>query len=329
MTSRALRATAGSLRSRALVAIVLACSIAHAEDKPWAAGVPEDKQHDALALYREGNKLFEQDQFKDALPKYVAALALWDHPAIHYNAAVCLINLDRPVEAYEHLQAALRFGVAPLGDKLYKDALNYVKVLGGQIAPLAVSCAQRDAKVTLDGADLLACPASVEKNVLAKEDHQLVAAKPGYQTEMRSIRLEPGKKTTLVIELKPLAAQRKLVRRWSQWLPYAVIAVGGAVAAASTPAWLSARTLSDNENAWIDAHCMTPCTSQQLSMGVVGDLRSREQRDETIGIGVAAAGGAIVVAGVAMIVLNQPHYEHAIVPNVGSDHVGVTISGRW
>jgi hypothetical protein len=312
---------------RAVVAIMLACSIAHADDKPWAAGVPEDKQHDALALYREGNTLFEQDQFKDALPKYVAALALWDHPAIHYNAAVCLINLDRPVEAFDQLHAALRFGVAPLGDKLYRDALNYVKVLGGQIAPLAVSCAQPDAKVTLDGADLLACPASVEKNVLAKE-HQLVTVKPGYETDTRTIRLEPGKKTTLVIELKPLAAQRKLVRRWSKWLPYAVIAVGGAVAAASTPAWLSAKTLSDNENAWIDAHCTTPCTSQQASMGVA-DLRSREQRDETIAIGITAAGGAIVVAGVAMIVLNQPHYEHAIVPSVGPDHVGVTISGRW
>src|SRR5207249_2996934 len=155
---------------------------------------------------------FEQDRYKDALPKYVEALALWDHPAIHYNAAVCLINLERPVEAYDHLLAALRYGAAPLGDKLYKDALNYKKALSGQVAPLAVSCAQSDAKVTLDGADLLACPSSVEKNVLAS-DHQLVAVKRGYETETRTIHLEPGKKTTLVIELKPLAASKKLVRR--------------------------------------------------------------------------------------------------------------------
>ena len=28
-------------------------------------------------------------------------------PAIHYNAAVSLINLDQPLAAYQHLEAAL------------------------------------------------------------------------------------------------------------------------------------------------------------------------------------------------------------------------------
>ncbi len=315
---------------RLIIALMIATSVAHADDKPWAAGVPEDKQHDALALYRDGNKLFEQDQFKDALPKYVAALALWDHPAIHYNAAVCLINLDRPVEAYEHLQAALRFGVAPLGDKLYKDALNYVKVLGGQIAPLAVSCAQPDAKVTLDGTDLLACPASVEKNVLAREDHQLVAVKRGYQTETRTIRLEPGKKTTLVIELKPLAAQRKLVRRWNRWLPWTVFVGGSALAVVGVSTWIASNHLWTESNNWIDANCQQPCTAQQVQMAV-GSVQDRAKRDELVGPAATIGGGALSAIGFTLIVMNQPHFEHApaVTPSIGPDHVGVTISGRW
>jgi hypothetical protein len=313
---------------RILLAIALAAGVAHADDKPWAAGVPEEKQHAALDIYRDGNKLFEQDLFKDALPKYIAALALWDHPAIHYNAAVCLMNLDRPVEAYDHLQAALRFGAAPLGEKLYKDALDHVRVLGRQIAPLEVSCGQPDAKVTLDGADLLACPAHVEKNVLAN-DHQLVSVKPGYQTDTRTIHLEPGKKTTLVIELKPTPTQRKLVRRWNRTVPWYVIAGGGVVAVAGFAPLYFARSNIDEYDSKVTKLCPMGCA--RADHPELQPIEDRAKLDFNIARGMFVAGGAIAVIGFSLVVLNQPHLEHApaITPSAGPDHVGVIISGRW
>jgi hypothetical protein len=42
-------------------------------------------------------------------------------------------------------------------------------------------------------------------------------------------------------------------------------------------------------------------------------------------------GGAIAVTGFVLVVLNQPHLEHApvIAPIVGPDHVGASIVGVW
>ena len=85
------------------------------DDKPWAAGVSAENQKAALDLYNDGAKAFGDADYKDALATYTRALALWDHPAIRYNIAVCLINLDRPVEALDNLEHAMRFGAAPLG----------------------------------------------------------------------------------------------------------------------------------------------------------------------------------------------------------------------
>lgn len=311
---------------RVLIVALLAGGIAYADaPKPWAEGVPEDKQTKALALYKEGNALFEQDQYKDALPKYQAALALWDHPAIHYNAAVCLINLERPVEAYDHLLAALKYGAAPLGDKLYKDALNYKKALAGQVAPLEVSCTQQDATITLDGGELAKCPATVEKNVLAA-DHQLVALKQGYETETRTIHLEPGKKTTLVIDLKPIAARGTLVRRWRRATPW-TIAIGGAVVAlAGVPVYLAGRSTMSDYDGKVAATCPNGCPASMVAQ--YASLESRAKLEGDVAIGLFVAGGAVAAAGFAMIVLNQPHLEH-VQPQVGSDHVGLVISGRW
>ena len=311
---------------RALVLVMLVVGIARADaPKPWADGVPADQQERALALYKEGNALFEQDQYKDALPKYQAALALWDHPAIHYNAAVCLINLERPVEAYDHLLAALKFGAAPLGDKLYRDALNYKKALAGQVAPLEVSCAQADAKITLDGAELAKCPATVEKNVLAA-DHQLVALKQGYETETRTIHLEPGKKTTLVIELHQIARGGHLVRRWRRATPWTIAIGGAAVALAGVPVYLLGRSTMSDYDGKVAATCPNGCPASMVAQ--YASIESRAKLEGDIGVGMLVAGGAVAAVGFAMVVMNQPRLEH-VQPQVGGDHVGLVISGRW
>ena len=82
-------------------------------ERPWAEGVPEDARRQALGLFEEGNKLFESSEHAAALAKYREALKVWDHPAIRYNAAVALINLDQPLAANENLELALRYGEAP------------------------------------------------------------------------------------------------------------------------------------------------------------------------------------------------------------------------
>jgi len=163
-----------------------------AVSRPWAEGVPQDQQDQALGLFKEGNQLFEGSQHAAALAKYREALKLWEHPAIRYNTAVALINLDQPLAAFEDLERALRYGDAPLGADTYQQALTYRKLLLGQLAELDVSCVEAGAEITLDGQLLFVGPGEAMRRLLPGS-HQLVARKPGFLTETRSLVLLPGK----------------------------------------------------------------------------------------------------------------------------------------
>src|SRR6476659_855341 len=72
-------------------------------ERPWARGVPKDRQAKAIALFREGNGALKESLFPKAAALYRDALQVWDHPAVHYNLALALVNLDQPLEVHEHL----------------------------------------------------------------------------------------------------------------------------------------------------------------------------------------------------------------------------------
>lgn len=318
----------------ALFVVAWLTPAALADDKPWAQGVSEADQKAALELYKQGNASFEQSEYKAALEKYTQALAKWDHPAVRYNAAVCLFNLDRPVEAYEYLVAALRFGEPPLGKDLFAQANNYMKLLSSQVGELEVRCAQDHAKVTLDGQPLVDCPNKASRHLLAKDPHQLVAIKDGYKTETREVRIAPGKTSTLVIELHPVESAGHLVRRMPRWLPWAIGATGVAVAAVGVPFWSKGSSgYSDYDNACRTAandNGRSYCFQSELSASVVS-ARNDAPGNIHIAAGAFIAGGAIFATGVALVIWNSPHLERApvVAPSVGPDHAGVTVVGRW
>src|SRR5690606_8817981 len=83
-------------------------------ERPWAAGVSAAKQKAALLKFREANELLNQGLFARASEQDKIALADWKHPAIYYNLALALMNVDQPIEAYESLEQAIVYGPAPL-----------------------------------------------------------------------------------------------------------------------------------------------------------------------------------------------------------------------
>ncbi|HET9991744.1 MAG TPA: PEGA domain-containing protein [Kofleriaceae bacterium] len=293
---------------------------AHADDKPWAAGVSAENQKAALDLYNEGAKAFGDAEYKDALATYTRALALWDHPAIRYNIAVCLINLDRPVDALDNLEHAMRFGAAPLGPELWRQAQMNQKLLAARVAEIEVT-AEPGAVVSLDGKAL----DRASQRVLTG-DHQIVVEKPKYQTETRAIRLNPGDHVTIRIELKPIAVARTLRRRWSRWLPWSVLGGGAVVAAVGVPVLFAASSSFDRYDAEVTASCPHGCIAGTPAAQHVMDLKSHAELQNTTAISLFAVGGAIAATGFVMVILNQPHL---VTPVVGSDHVGVALSGRF
>jgi hypothetical protein len=308
------------------LALVGNAGVARAEERPWAVGVPAKDQQAAFALYEAGNKFFVQAEYKDALVKYEQALALWDHPAIRYNAAVCLINLDRTLEAYENIQAALRYGPAPLAGDLYNQGVSYQKLLAGRVGEIDVTGNEPDAEVTLDGKLLFHGVGHVTRRLLTGE-HLLVATKPQYQTETTRIVLNAGDKQTFPITLKRLASARVLHRRWNKWVPWSVLVGGAVVGLLGGVAYSDARKSETSYDSWITSNCHPYCPKSTIPSALI-DGRDRAASERIPAISALAVGSAVFAAGFVLVIMNQPRLG-PVTPTVGNDHVGLVISGRW
>src|SRR3954463_10623282 len=100
------------------------------DTRPWAVGVAVADQQKALQLFHGGNVQLNDGLFAKAADKYREALKPWDHPAIHYNLALAQMNLDQPIDAYNNLQSAVKFGEPPLQSKdKFDHATDYLKLL--------------------------------------------------------------------------------------------------------------------------------------------------------------------------------------------------------
>jgi hypothetical protein len=303
----------------AVVLVVVGLGVAHADDKPWAKGVSAEHQAAALAIYKDGNTFFEASEYKKALDRYTEALKLWDHPAIRYNMAVCLINLTRPVEAYESLIAALAYGDAPLGPDVFKEGQNYKKLLEGQLAELEVRVDEPGAEVTLDGQPLLRGPGTATRRVLAGK-HQVVATKRGFDTET-SDREYPAAHTTTVELAMKRSATTKL-----RWTPWVFVFSGAVVAAVGGGVYLKARgDLADYDNG-VKMSCAMGCPESQLPPELQGlDVHARHE--QTAAIVIAGVGGAAIATGVILLQLRAK--GPVVAPAVGADRAALVVSGAW
>jgi hypothetical protein len=279
-------------------------------ERPWAEGVPQAKQDEALLIYEEANKLFEDSQHAAALARYRAALEVWDHPAIHYNAAVALIYLDQPLAAYDQLEAALRYGTAPFNADTYQQALTYQKLLRGQLAELKVACPEPGAEVALDGRPLFVGPGEATRRLLPGP-HQLVARKPVFLTETRTLSLLPGKPASETLRLQDIRTlPTKTVRRWPMWKPFTVVGAGLVVAAIGVPFYLDAKSSFDTYDKEVKRLC---AGSQGCAQGTIEttspwaiDARNRGSVENIVALSLFSVGAAAAATGLALAILNQP-----------------------
>ena len=272
-------------------------------ERPWADGVSDADQKEALRLYDEGNKTVGERSYAGALKLYKQALTHWDHPAIRFNMAECFIHLDQPVLAYENIQKALKWGADPLEASSYDRALTNRKLLEGQIAYLVVESSESGAAVTLDGEPLMSAPGKVRK-VIRPGRHQVVAKKEGRLTQTEDLKLLPGETTTVKVRLIEIGSI-PLVRRWSAWKPWAVVGAGAVVALGGVGLQFRARSNMNKYDSYIEDMCSEGCTLGAIPNDLI-DARDTAELQDVISISMMAVGGAAVAAGVVLVVLNQP-----------------------
>jgi hypothetical protein len=307
-------------------------------DKPWAKGVSADDQKEANALFKEGNALMRDSFFVQAVEKYRAAVGHWDHPAIHYNLAIALINLDQPLEVYASLEKALAYGDAALDEEKRELAERYMKLVSQQLSVVTVTCDVPDAKVYIDGKEAFTGPGKVERRVRAGE-HTFTATKSGFETASMTKILPGGQPAQVPLKLYRPEELTRYKRHFAPWLPWAVTGAGVAIAGIGAAVHSSARSDFTAFDQWAadceeDSGMACTVTDEAQSLRDGGDTK------QSIAVGMYVAGAATVVAGLTMVLINRPQPYRVdsespepkgvvVVPAIGDGQVGVSASLRF
>jgi hypothetical protein len=265
--------------------------------------VSEGEQQVAIALFEKGNHEFANKSYDAARKLYEKTLNHWKHPAAQFNLAECLILLGRPVEAYEHLKASMRFGVEPLGKEMLQRAVVRKQLLEGQLATLRVTSKQKGLTITVNG-ELLPEGSSEFSRIVKPGVFQIVATKEGFQTQTQSVTLFAARTETVEVRLQVPASQ--LVRRWATWKPWAV--VGGGVLVGGVSALLYSRAIAsmDDYDQEIDLLCPSGCEPSSLPAST-RNLKTTAERYSTLSLVSAGAAASILAGGAVLLYLNQLH----------------------
>lgn len=299
-----------SWRVLAAICLFLASGSARAQstsEQPWSIGVSAQQQKLAETLYQEGNRDFTNGFFASAVTKYQAALQHWNHPGIHYNLALALISLGRPIEAYQSVVAALSHGTAALHPEEYQHALEHMRALRQQIALVEVACEEPGAAVTLDGKPLFTGPGRITTMVLPGK-HQVVASKAEHLTTTKAFTLAGGARTQIDLSLIVAHQSSTRVQHRRTWPQWALTGLGlGAGAAAAMLHW-QFRVDSDRLSDTLREGCPDGCMEYPKPLV---PLRERLEWQRNVAYAGYAAAGALLATGAVLMYLDRPQTTKA------------------
>jgi hypothetical protein len=303
-----------------------------AEEPAWARGVSAEQRTEAQRLLEEGNGLFLRGDHRAALAVYQKALAAWDHPAIRFNLARALIQLDRTLEAYDNVEQALRHGPGALEEHVYQEAQGYQRLLRGQIGEIEVRCTQPGTDVRIDGRPFLACPGQKRERLLPGP-HVLLTSGAGFLPESRDILVQAGKPQTFDVQLVPLSEAKLTERRWPVWKPWAVVGAGAALGGLAGVLRWQAKTHNDEYGADVARLCNEmPCTRSDLPVAT-RKLDQRADRENKSALVIGSLGAAGAITGLVLVLLNLPRpvapevmKAAALAPSLSPEAVGWTLT---
>ena len=294
---------------KTLVMLLLLASTAYADDD-WAKGVTPEHQKQANVLFAEGNQLFAQQAHAPALEKYKAALALWDHPLIHFNTAVTEIRLDRILDAADDLDKALKYGDKPFPSKeLYQQALDYQSLVKGRVGEVDATCTQHNVHMLLDGKPWFDCPNTGKQRVLIGE-HVILGEDPTKDLvpETHKVVVASGATVVQTITLRGFDAAVVIKYPYPRWIPFTIAGGGVAIALGGLAFWFAGRSQMDQFESDFATECPTGCdaalnaTPQEK---LLAEKRDSAELKGKIGISMMVAGGAITVTGTVMAIINS------------------------
>ncbi len=284
----------------------------------------------AAARFAEGTALFKQWHFDKAEEKFREALDHWEHPIIHLYLSRALEKQGRLIEAHASLQQALRPGTEALPPEDVQVAEELQKSLQSRIAQIEVSCDVPGAEVSLDGEPWFTGPGQ-QRRMMNAGQHVLIARKPGYFPVAEPVSLIPGKQTRVVLRMT--ADVVHVERRWQLWQPWAVAGAGIAMSLAGE---LLRRQAASDYTSFKNA--LESCQQADLCQQVPTRRLDSAVWKERAGTGALVAGGTILAAGLAGVLLNLPRswrsdpaggVDYELTPMISGDIAGVSARLRF
>jgi tetratricopeptide (TPR) repeat protein len=300
----------------------------------------------AEAAFREGNDRLSDGLALKAAESYRKALARWDHPAIHYNLALALINLDQPIEVHEHLTKALQYGPEPLEKDKYDHGKEYLKLVEGQLADIEVQCEKVGAKVSVDGKEVFVAPGKFASKVRVGK-HTFFADKEGYNARVETPFVGAGETFRINLKVYTTPELTRYSRKWDRaWVPYTVL--GGGVAFVAAGAILQALAQNDYDDFNQKVRdCDMPTQACEISKHKeITDVRDSADSKRTMGFVGYGIGAAAIATGAALVYINRnrPYQitpeeleghqasargSVAVVPIVSPEVMGATVQGHF
>lgn len=298
-----------------------------APERPWHRGISDERKQQAQALFTEGGDMLERLMLREARARYEAALSHWDHPQIRFYLATVLHKLGQPLDAYEHLRQAARWGAGVLEPAEEQEARRLMRaLLETELAAIDVRCDEPGAQIALDGKPWFVGPGA-ERRLLLPGEHVITAGKQGYFPVVEGVTVLAGKQASLVLAL----SQDEILfrRRWSEWTPWAVVAGGVVTGLVSTSLRAEARIHFEEAEQAFQEECgaVLQCPVARSS------LLDRARLEDRLALGALAAGGVIAAGGLIMTWLNRSHpyrteagdgADFEVVPLVGDGTAGVS-----
>jgi hypothetical protein len=269
---------------------------------PSITQVSAEHRRTAMALVEAGNKLLNDSFFPQAEKKYSAALAIWDHPAIHYNLALSLPQTLKPTQVYDHMLAALKHGEAPLGEGRFKHARNLTERMRREYAWVEITC-DCEASAKLASGEWLERRGSGRfEGLVPPGTHTLVAAQKDQASTETILTLAAGERVRLRLGSK---------RPWATWMPWAVLGAG--VAVASGGGLLHAQA---GERFRAFDRGINECDGCVPSPQLAGE-RTRALNLQRGAVTAYAVGGAALVTGLVLLYNNQ--LQSQVIPETANE----------
>jgi tetratricopeptide (TPR) repeat protein len=191
----------------ALVLAVLASAAPSRAEAPPGADPPQAAREEAQRALTEGNRLFRERRFDDAVKEYRRAYAIDPKPKLHFNIGVAERMRGNHVEAAAELDQFLD-GAKEADPDMRADAVRYLAELAATVATVKVQGLGPGSALVIDG-EPFEDTGGQRPIRLTPGRHEVVVRRSDGSDWGRTLELAAGASVTVVPEMASAPAPKK------------------------------------------------------------------------------------------------------------------------